>query len=445
MSDVEIQIEQWRGYVERRGAIHQRDATELETHLRDQITDLTTSGLSDDEAFLVAVKRMGSLDAVSHEFARAHSDRLWKQLVLTTEPAKSGGRRLWVMLAFAAAAAIVVKAPDVIAAGRLDSFYARNASLLVLPVLALYFAWNRRMSPWHVVAFVVAPTVLLAVVLNTYPFVPAGSTEVLAAIHVPVVMWFVVGAAYCGGDLGSANRRMDFIRFTGEIIVYYVLLALGSGALIGLTFAGFDAIGVDVESVIVDWIVPFGAAGAVVVAAWLVEAKQSVIENIAPVLTKVFTPLTTILVLALLIATFTVGSLVAVDRDLLILLDVVLVLVLGLLLYAISARDPVEPPTMFDGLQLVLVAAALLADLLMFTVMLTRVAEFGFSPNKVSALGLNLVLAANLSYAGWIGFRFARHRRTFAAVERWQTNYLPMYGGWALLVVLVLPPVFGFA
>jgi hypothetical protein len=49
---------------------------ELEGHLRDQLTVLTEAGLAGEEAFLVALNRMGSLDALSREFARAHSDRL---------------------------------------------------------------------------------------------------------------------------------------------------------------------------------------------------------------------------------------------------------------------------------------------------------------------------------------------------------------------------------
>jgi hypothetical protein len=36
---------------------------------------------------------------------------------------------------------------------------------------------------------------------------------------------------------------------------------------------------------VVEWVLPSGAAGAVIVAAWLVEAKQRVVENMAPVLT----------------------------------------------------------------------------------------------------------------------------------------------------------------
>ena len=48
---------------------------------------LTEAGLAGDEAFLVAVKRMGSLDALSREFAREHSERLWKQLVMPPDGA----------------------------------------------------------------------------------------------------------------------------------------------------------------------------------------------------------------------------------------------------------------------------------------------------------------------------------------------------------------------
>ncbi|HJY33307.1 MAG TPA: permease prefix domain 1-containing protein, partial [Vicinamibacterales bacterium] len=82
---LEEQIAQWRTYLLRRQAIHRPDVEELEGHLRDQLAALTEAGLSGDEAFLVAVKRMGSLDALSLEFARAHSERLWKQLVLPSD------------------------------------------------------------------------------------------------------------------------------------------------------------------------------------------------------------------------------------------------------------------------------------------------------------------------------------------------------------------------
>ena len=77
---LEEQIALWRAFIRRRQAIHAVDVAELEDHLREQVAGLVASGLAGDEAFLVAVKRMGNMDSLSREFAREHSDRLWKQL-----------------------------------------------------------------------------------------------------------------------------------------------------------------------------------------------------------------------------------------------------------------------------------------------------------------------------------------------------------------------------
>src|SRR6185295_12969289 len=91
MDSLEAQIAEWRAYVSKAPAVNGRDVDELDAHLRDQIAELDAVGLSGDEAFLVAVKRMGDLDSLSREFAREHSGRLWKQLVLSgeDEPARS--------------------------------------------------------------------------------------------------------------------------------------------------------------------------------------------------------------------------------------------------------------------------------------------------------------------------------------------------------------------
>ncbi|WP_336245063.1 permease prefix domain 1-containing protein [Paeniglutamicibacter quisquiliarum] len=445
-SGLEAQIGQWRGYVARRRAISPADLDELEDHLREQIADRRAGGLDDEEAFLVAIKRMGNLDAVSREFAREHSERLWKQLVLLPDSAPDTGSTPWrelaVVLSLAVCAGLALKAGFTWLGE--DDVLVRNLGLLVLPFVGAYFAWKRRITARTVIALL-APFALLALVINVYPFAPGGSTLILAALHAPVILWLLAGVAYVGGRWRSDGRRMDFVRFTGEFAIYFTLLGLGGAVLIGLTFAVLQLVGLDLEPVLEDWILPFAVPGALVVAAWLVEAKQDVIENIAPVLTRVFTPLTIAMLLAMLVVLTTAGGLVDVDRDLLILMDAILVLVLCLLLYSLSARDPLSPPGFFDALQLVLVGAALAVDAVMLAAMLARIAEFGFSANKVAALGLNLLLLVHLARAAWLSAGFLRGRREFSALERWQTRYLPVYGAWAAVVVLVFPPVFAFA
>ncbi len=443
--ELEAQIGRWRGYVQRHQAISPADVDELEDHLREQVGELQASGLDDQEAFLVAIKRLGNVDAVSREFAREHSDRLWKQLALVPDaPGDSGGlpaRELAVVLALAVGAGLAVRAGLVWLDG---AALARNIGLLVAPFVAAYFAWKRRLTA-PVVGVLVLSAAALAVVLNVYPFEDDGSTEPLAAMHAVVALWLLVGVAYVGGRWRSDGRRMDFARFTGELAIYFVLLALGGGVLLGLTVGVLQLVGVDPEAVLTTWVLPFAVPGALVVAAWLVEAKQNVVENIAPVLTRVFTPLTIVMLLTLLGTLVTAGGLVEVDRELLILMDAILMLVVGLLLYSTSARDPLAPARLFDTLQLVLLLAALAVDAVLLTAMLTRIAEFGSSPNKAAALGLNLLLLVHLVRAAWLSVGFLRGWRVFAALERWQTRYLPVYGVWAAIVVVVFPPVFGFA
>ena len=328
-AELEAQVDRWRGYVLRRQVISPADVDELEDHLRGQVADLQATGLDDGEAFLVAIKRLVNLDAVSREYAREHSDRLWKQLALVPEAPDDAGtppwRELAVVLGLAAGAGLAVKA----GVSWLDDggALARNLGLLVFPFLAGYLVWKRRLT-LRSTATLLVPFVVLAVVLNVYPFTSNGSTEVLAALHAPVVLWLLAGVAYLGGRWRADGRRMDFARFTGELAIYYTLLALGGAVLIGLTFAVLQLVGIDPEPFLEDWILPFAMPGALLVAAWLVEAKQNVVENIAPVLTRVFTPLTIVMLLALLVVLASAGGLTEVDREVLILMDAILVLVL---------------------------------------------------------------------------------------------------------------------
>lgn len=259
-----------------------------------------------------------------------------------------------------------------------------------------------------------------------------------------MVLWFGVGVAYMGGAWRSAPRRMDFVRFTGEFAIYFLLIALGGGAITALTIGALSTVGLDAEVPVTEWALPVCVGGAVLVAAWLVEAKQEVIENIAPVLTRIFTPITLVMLLVVLGAFASRPGLVGADRDLLVLMTVVLVLVVGLLLYAVSARDPRRRPDVFDRLQVALVAAAIAVDLVVLVAMITRTAEFGTSPNKAAVLGLNLVLLVILLGAAYLGLGFVRGRRDFAAIERWQTGTLPAYAAWAAIVALAFPPLFGF-
>ena len=452
---LEQQIDQWRSYLRRRQAIHSVDVAELEDHLREQVAALVDAGLATDEAFLVAVKRLGDLNALSREFAREHADRLWKQLVVvpsdSEEPRAAARTDAIVAFCLAVAAAALIRVPALFGItldGELDqgaSFYARNLSLFVLPLLTGYFVWKRGTDAGarRRVAVALVAFVMAGVFANAYPFAGTGNTLLLSAMHLPIALWLVVGIAYAGGRWGQVDGRMDFIRFSGELFIYYVLIALGGGVLMGFMAILFQAIGVDPEPFF-GWLLPSGVVGAVLVASWLVEAKQSVIENMAPVLTRLFSPLFAAVLVAFLGTLLVTGRAIDIERNLLIVFDLLLAVVLALLLYSLSARDPRSAPGPFDVVQIVLVVSALLANTLALWAIAGRLSEFGLTPNRVAALGENVILLVNLAWSAVLYLRFLRGRGSFASLERWQTNYLWVFAAWAAIVVIVFPPVFGF-
>ncbi len=444
MDRIEAEIIRWREVVAQGPSLEGRDLDELEAHLRDLVADLEAVGLDEEEAFLVAMKRIGRVDDLSREFAREQGGRLWRQLTIAEQSDLAENDVGWVdAVLFSLAAAATTQIARLVAGspGEQPPWLIRNAAFFVLPFLAAYFLGRRRTNGYLTTgAFFVAA----AAIVNLYPLVPAGDTEFLVAVHLPVALWFALAHPYTGGALGSHERRMDFVRFSGEWFIYYVLIALGGGVLVALTMLLLEPTGVEVE-LVADWVLPSGAAGAVVIAAWLVESKQRVVENMAPVLTMLFTPLFAIVLVVATVVYVATGFGGAFDRELVGVFDALLIVVVGLVLYGISARDPSKPVSWMDRIQLVTVISALALDAVVLAAMFSRIGELGLTANRTAVVGLNVVLLVGLAGTAWHLARFVAGRSTFHGLERWQTTYLPAYPLWAAAVVVLVPPLFSFS
>ena len=192
---LEERISEWRSYIRRRQAIDATDVAELEDHLRSRVAELQEAGLDEEEAFLIGVKRLGELDTLSREFAREHSERLWKRLVVadTEESDSDWTREAMVALGFAVAAGVAIKVPQLFGLSWVGPvtdqiFYIQNITFFVLPFLAGFFVWKRKMEPASLPALA-ALFVAGVVAMNAIPFVQEGHTWVLAVIHLPMALW----------------------------------------------------------------------------------------------------------------------------------------------------------------------------------------------------------------------------------------------------------------
>jgi hypothetical protein len=74
--DLNGAIEKWRRNLEESSAFRSADLDELETHLRDAVPGLQTAGLSPEEAFLIACRRIGTRSTLETEFRKVNG-RAW--------------------------------------------------------------------------------------------------------------------------------------------------------------------------------------------------------------------------------------------------------------------------------------------------------------------------------------------------------------------------------
>jgi hypothetical protein len=77
MFDLKTAIENWKNQFSEKGALKKENIEELESHVLDEIEALKNKGLSTEESFWIANKRLGSEGALIQEFSKVNSGAIW--------------------------------------------------------------------------------------------------------------------------------------------------------------------------------------------------------------------------------------------------------------------------------------------------------------------------------------------------------------------------------
>ncbi len=443
MFELESSIRSWTDLLREKGNCTESDLLELEDHLRDEIEDLMSAGLTEEESFLISVKRMGNVNAISNEYSKINSANLWKYLMMDSKIYSKNHHQIILVILFSLIAGTLFKLPEFLGFSFDELFFIKNFSLFILPFVSIFFILKQKIK--YKISFIILGIFLIsAIIINIYPSYSPYHTVILTGIHLPIFLWLITGIAYTGSKWNENKERMNFIRFTGESFIYGVLITCGLGVLSVFIMFIFSAIGVDLESFVSNYLIIYGMCGVVMITMYLVEAKKSIVENFAPILAKIFSPLFLITMIIFLIIMIFSGKSPFIDRNFLIGFDLMLVLILGLVLYVISARNLHERKNIFDYLNLALIITALIIDIVALTAILDRLQNFGVTPNKVAALGENIVLLVNLVILVWQYVRFLSNKIDFKVLEKYQTSYLTIYAIWLGVVAFVFPLIFRF-
>jgi hypothetical protein len=443
-------LDDWHRHARRLLANDETLLRSVDQELRAHLNELAASGLDEYEAMLIAVRRValggGAASDVATSFARANEMDWWigstaNQL---SERKLAPGPAIGACLA--AALLITVARLLATAAGATADWTVRNASWLVVPILAGWFVvrqgQTRRLRVQAILPTMVA-SLGAAFVLNVYPFDPNASSADLAAVHVPGMLWLTLVFAHQDGVAWSAQRVAAFVRFTGGWCTTMLLFAVGGGALVGLAGAVLQPVGVEPDS-LAQWVLPAGAAAATIVASWIVETQRGLMESLVPTIARMFTGLFVVMlgVATALYAVRAWGR--PFDRELLATFDALLVVVFALLLYSTSAHDGHRMLPIETGAQVTLMCTAVALDALVFVATVGRILDRGLTPNRVAVLGLNVVLLLGLLGGAWAAARRRSDKPLHARLQTWFSAYAVVLASWLVTVVFVLPLAFQF-
>jgi len=337
-------------------------------------------------------------------------------------------------------------------------FFARNLSLVFIVPLIIYFLQRFKATKFSFVIISIALAALLYLNLlpsrgaNSYAFSKMyGAFEdalTNAELHIPLFLWLLTGVAFAGKEWRKTSARMDFLRFNGELIIYTTILLLGLGILSAIILILLNFI--DGAEEIFGWYNDYGivylAISTPIVATFLLDKVVDKRVNIAPTIAKIFTPLFLITTFVYLILMVVYKNNPFDDREYLMALNVLSIVVLGLLIFTIAERNLESPPGANDYLNIGLALTTIIIDAIALTAVLFRSTSDsnGLTPNRLAIIGINILVFGHLTGILIHYSRFVWKNKSFEKLEEWIAGYLPSYAIWAICISVLLPVLFWY-
>ncbi len=323
-------------------------------------------------------------------------------------------------------------------------FYEKNAGLIVLFGLSIYAILTKEFLKKKHQIISIGAFLISAIYINLLPSVRESSSINLAYIHLPLLLWCIYGLLYIDFKLGDKTKRIDYIKYNGDLAILSALLLIAGMILTGITMGLFSSIGISIEKFYFDYIVIWGLVSIPIVATYIIRYYPTVTNKIAPIIANIFSPLVVITLIIYLINIPLAGKDPYNDRDFLLIFNLMLLGVMGIIVFAVSETSINKKQRFNEIILLVLSVVSLIIDLVALSAILYRLGEFGFTPNRVAVLGSNLLIFANLVLIMVDLIKVNFKNGEINQVELTIAKYLPIYTMWTVFVVFTLPIIFSF-
>lgn len=369
--------------------------------------------------------------------------RVWKERLSSMSDELSWGRKgeLTLILLFALLAFGIAKMPLLFGLDE-EQFYTRNVSFIVFPFLAAYFVWKLELKSWRLLA--AAAGMLISVLyINLLPFNAKSDSLVLVNLHMPILVWSIVGFIFVGDSRLILEKRLGFLRFNGDLIVMGTVICIAGFIMSIVTIGLFELISLKIGEFYFRNFGLLGLTAAPIVATYLVQVNPQLVGKVSPVVARIFTPLVLVMLVSYLIAVVYTGQNPYTNREFLLIFNLLLVGVMAIILFSVADGLHRQSKNKTEiALLMALSVVTILVNGVALSAILFRINEWGITPNRLSVLGSNILILINLVQ---VAVELAKALRTSGNTEpvgkaiAW---YLPVYTIWAALVVFLFPIIF---
>ena len=339
-------------------------------------------------------------------------------------------------------AGVIAKIPQLLNIN-LELFYQRNIGFIVFPVLTSYFIWKNSISIKKIVlaglAFLVA-----IIFINLLPADNKSDTLILSCIHLQLILWSVLGFSYVGSNIRSYDKRLDFLRYNGDLVIMTTLLVIAGGILTGITIGLFSVIGFNIEKFYFDYIGIFGLAALPIIATYITQTNPQLVNRVSPVIAKIFSPLVLITLVIYLVAILFSGKDPYKDRDFLMVFNFLLIGVIAIILFSVAESSKKSENQKNNFILFALSIVTVIVNGIALSAILFRISAWGITPNRLAVLGANILMLTNLLMVTFKLYKYVSKKATVSEVENSISIFLPIYILWTIIVTFIFPFIFHF-
>ena len=321
-----------------------------------------------------------------------------------------------------------------------ETFYSRNISFIIFPALCFYYFLKDKFSIKHLIIY----ALILAVssfFINSFPYDENSDVFDLILLHMPIFSWLIFGLSYLGNDLKDPLKRLNFLRLNGDFIIVGGVIFLSGLLFSGITISLFEIIGIDIAENYFDYFGIWALSSLPVVTVFVVTKIPDLVKKVSSLIANIFTPLVVLMLILYLPSMFFSEFDPFKDRDSLMTMNILNISVMALVVFSLSSFKDLVSNFKINSV-LALSVLTIIVNLVCLVAIVGRLFEMGFTPNRVTVLGANLLILINLFYVFFSLVKGKSNEDKVLNVKHSIGKYLPIYGIWFAIVIFILPLLF---